>query len=182
MSSNTKQGKGFKWLPWGGVAVKLQPKGHNVELNPKPPIGRAYCFLPLPIETGLPCHVNGYFEISYNRKDIWGADQVTKYTCCMDIIQHFRDPTGQLRADWNELLLKEVLVPSYVHIILAVKDRVVERTNSSFYSLFPRDKPRFSTVSTKLNNSVLLIGTCSSESFIYKLESILSFQELDQRN
>ena len=26
--------------------------------------GLAYCFLPLPVKTGLPCHVNGYFELS----------------------------------------------------------------------------------------------------------------------
>lgn len=33
--------------------------------------GRAFCFLPLPISTGLPAHVNAYFELSSNRRDIW---------------------------------------------------------------------------------------------------------------
>ncbi len=33
--------------------------------------GRAFCFLPLPTLTGLPVHVNGYFELSSNRRDIW---------------------------------------------------------------------------------------------------------------
>ena len=35
--------------------------------------GRAFCFLPLPIFTGLPAclHINGYFELSSNRRDIW---------------------------------------------------------------------------------------------------------------
>ena len=35
--------------------------------------GRAFCFLPLPIYTGMPprVHINGYFELSSNRRDIW---------------------------------------------------------------------------------------------------------------
>lgn len=33
--------------------------------------GLAFCFLPLPLITGLPVHVNGYFELSQNRRDIW---------------------------------------------------------------------------------------------------------------
>ena len=37
--------------------------------------GSAFCFLPLPVRTGLPCHVNAFFELSTNRRDIWyGAD------------------------------------------------------------------------------------------------------------
>ena len=37
------------------------------------PSGRAFCFLPLPIYTGMPLrvHINGYFELSSNRRDIW---------------------------------------------------------------------------------------------------------------
>jgi len=36
-------------------------------------LGVAACFLPLPVATGLPVHVNGYFELSSNRRDIWCA-------------------------------------------------------------------------------------------------------------
>jgi sacsin len=37
--------------------------------------GRAFCFLPLPAATGLPAHINGYFELSSNRRDVWhGSD------------------------------------------------------------------------------------------------------------
>ena len=43
--------------------------------GPAPPAlqGMAACFLPLPVATGLPVHVNGYFELSSNRRDIWCA-------------------------------------------------------------------------------------------------------------
>lgn len=37
--------------------------------------GRAFCFLPLPVKTGLTVQINGYFEVSSNRRGIWyGAD------------------------------------------------------------------------------------------------------------
>ena len=29
--------------------------------------------LPLPVHTGLPVHINGYFELSSNRRDIWSG-------------------------------------------------------------------------------------------------------------
>lgn len=56
----------FKFLPWGGVAAHVSRNGKPAQLK-----GRAFCFLPLPVETGLPVHVNGYFELSANRRDIW---------------------------------------------------------------------------------------------------------------
>ena len=36
--------------------------------------GIAFCYLPLPVLTQLPVHVNGYFELSSNRRDIWKGD------------------------------------------------------------------------------------------------------------
>ena len=35
--------------------------------------GQAFCFLPLPVDSGLPVFVNGYFELSSNRRDIWAG-------------------------------------------------------------------------------------------------------------
>jgi hypothetical protein len=35
--------------------------------------GKAFCFLPLPFAAGgFSIHMNGYFELSSNRRDIWG--------------------------------------------------------------------------------------------------------------
>lgn len=44
---------------------------HLVESIPKR--GQAFCFLPLPVDSGLPVFVNGYFELSSNRRDIWAG-------------------------------------------------------------------------------------------------------------
>ena len=65
-----------------------------------PPLeGQAFCFLPLPVRTQLPLHINAYFELSSNRRDIWRGD----------------DTTGEshIRGQWNDLLLQDVLAPLY---------------------------------------------------------------------
>lgn len=64
--------------------------------------GRAFCFLPLPVPTGLPVHVNGYFELSANRRDIWWGSDMTG--------------EGRLRSEWNKLLLEEVIAPCYAQV------------------------------------------------------------------
>ena len=56
--------------------------------------GIAACFLPLPVRTGLPVHVNGYFELSSNRRDIWSGSDMAG--------------AGKLRSEWNVCLLTEV--------------------------------------------------------------------------
>jgi hypothetical protein len=63
----------MKLLPWGGVAAHLSRN----EGKPRSFRGNAFCFLPLPAETGFPVHINGYFELSSNRRDIWSGDDMT---------------------------------------------------------------------------------------------------------
>lgn len=66
--------------------------------------GSAYCFLPLPAKTGLPVHVNGYFELSSNRRDIWYGQDM--------------DKGGKLRSDWNVCLLEDVVASDFAQLLL----------------------------------------------------------------
>ena len=64
----------MKFIPWGGVCCHLT---RNAAFAP-PLTGNAFCFLPLPVKTGFNIHVNGYFELSANRRDIWiGGERKT---------------------------------------------------------------------------------------------------------
>lgn len=80
--AGSEKAKFMKFVPWAGVAARLsttettteKKAGSSVDgeegsksLVPPVPRGAAYCFLPLPVQTGLPVHVNGYFELSSNR-------------------------------------------------------------------------------------------------------------------
>lgn len=81
--------EGKKFLPLAGVATRL---GSGSQLT-----SRAYSFLPLPIETGLPAHINGHFAIHSSRRSIW---QQTSF--------------GQ----WNRVMKKHVIAPAYCHFLV----------------------------------------------------------------
>lgn len=68
-------------IPWAAVAAEIDrgdqsskeaaaDSGREGQSIPDC-TGRAFCFLPLPVLTGLPVHVNAFFELSSNRRDIW---------------------------------------------------------------------------------------------------------------
>jgi hypothetical protein len=94
----------LRLIPWGGVAARV--RSTNPGLNRSSQV--AYCFLPLPIDTNLPVMVNGFFELSSNRRDVWQAGS---------------DMTGdgQKRAQWNILLMREIIGPSYVRLIKRIQ-------------------------------------------------------------
>lgn len=54
-------------VPWGAVAAELgqvaDGAGGAVVSPAALEPGRGFCFLPLPGSNGLPCHVNGFFEL-----------------------------------------------------------------------------------------------------------------------
>lgn len=78
-----------KFLPIAGVATKLNTSNMLVS--------NAYSFLPMPIQTGLPAHVNGHFAIHSSRRSIW---EHTTF------------------GHWNRILRDYVISPSYCHFLL----------------------------------------------------------------
>ena len=91
-------------LPRGGIACLLE-KNHlrYSSLRQK----KAYCFLPLPIETNLPVHVNGHFALDHeSRRSLWRDDE----NC------------GGYRSDWNNLLLQDVVASCYITMLVEVRD------------------------------------------------------------
>ncbi|XP_062184286.1 uncharacterized protein LOC133888156 isoform X2 [Phragmites australis] len=105
-------------LPWASVAACISNTGPEDTILRQ---GHAFCFLPLPVRTGLSVHVNGYFEVSSNRRDIWyGADM---------------DRGGKLRSDWNRLLLEDVVAPLFRELLLEL--RMLLDSTTSYYSLWP---------------------------------------------
>ncbi|KAG0476035.1 hypothetical protein HPP92_012876 [Vanilla planifolia] len=69
-------------------------------------LGRAFCFLPLPINTGLPTHINAYFELSSNRRDIWFG------------LMTWRG--GKVRSEWNLYLLEDAIAPAYGRLLVII--------------------------------------------------------------
>ena len=93
----------LKFLPWAGIAAHLSRNGKR----PPPLRGNAFCFLPLPAETGFSVHLNGYFELSANRRDIWFGEDMSG--------------AGKVRSEWNTLLLSDVISPLYTQVLLTAR-------------------------------------------------------------
>ncbi|KAF1774833.1 Zinc finger, RING-type, conserved site [Phytophthora cactorum] len=111
------ENESLKLIPWVGIASRI---------DGVPTEGRAFCFLPLPVRVGLPVHVNGYFELSSNRRDIWTGDDMSG--------------DGKLRSEWNANLLVDAVAPAYLAFLL--KAKAMSQENSSQYlPFFPTNLP-----------------------------------------
>ena len=92
-------------LPRGGVAYLLEKKSNQRKsgANQK----KAYCFLPLPLETNLPVHVNGHFALDHEaRRNLW------------------KDETTDYRSDWNNALLTDVIASCYLTLLDEAKSHI----------------------------------------------------------
>ena len=120
---NSKQNWQFinQVLPKHGIAVPLKPYQffHS----------KVFCFLPLPIESNLPVHINGQFVLGTNRRSLWSSDNKDS------------------KMKWNNALI-EAIASSYVHFLNEARDHIVkvEGYNQSehfyeavnwYYRLFP---------------------------------------------
>lgn len=120
----TKQAK-FS-LPIGGVAVPLQIDAKTAKLTAKEAdfSGKAFCFLPLSIHTGLPVHINGTFALTSNRKGLWDSG---------------------IKWDWNQALLQDSVVTAYVVALLVLKKMAKDKQlkHYSYHTFWPhREKVR----------------------------------------
>ena len=120
----------LKLVPLGAVAACVSRRCSTAEDDPSaasvsfPRIdGIAFCFLPLPVRTNLPVHVNAYFELSSNRRDIWRGD----------------DTTGEskIRGQWNNRLMEDVIAPLYAHLLTRVASQLRRHTTGN--SIVMRD-------------------------------------------
>lgn len=96
----------LKLIPLGCVAACMGgvSKTQQIVNDSFPSIeGVAFCFLPLPVHTQLPVHVNAYWELSSNRRDIWHGDDTSG--------------DAKLRSNWNICIVQNVLGPLYAKLI-----------------------------------------------------------------
>nr|KYP37061.1 Sacsin [Cajanus cajan] len=105
-------------LPWASIAACISDNSLNSNILRT---GQAFCFLPLPVRTGLSVQVNGFFEVSSNRRGIWYGDDM--------------DRSGKVRSIWNRLLLEDLVAPAFMHMLLGIKELL--GPTDIYYSLWP---------------------------------------------
>lgn len=116
-----------KALPWAGAAARLpnhaseqrEPAGDNE----RHPTGAIYCFLPLPSPTGLPVHLNGFFDLGESR---------TSPTT------NAEGGTHRIRAEWNRALVRYSISRAYARLILALAQDIGEADPLTYYGFWPR--------------------------------------------
>ena len=107
--------------PQGGVAYKMFATGSATPKN------KIFCFLPLPLETDLPVHVNGNFALRYETRHDLVCDK--RSALC----------------DWNEMMFHAIIAPAYVTLVnhqrLTVprhgREKPVQQILEAYFRLFP---------------------------------------------
>jgi len=156
----------MKLVPWAGVAARISPV---CEVDG----GNAYCFLPLPVRTKLPVHVNGYFELSSNRRDVWWGDDMAG--------------DGKARAEWNKSIVADLAAPSYIRLIsAAIQTKQV--TPETYEMLFPQKdlsgpwKVLGQTVLHGVREIPVLYSKCASNSdWVAPRKSLLMHDDKDEK-
>lgn len=77
------------------TSLPIDCRDHDVRLR-----GKAFVTLPLPIETGLPCHINARFELTSNRRNLWNG------------LHGELAGDGAVRCEWNDALMEDVVAPT----------------------------------------------------------------------
>jgi len=109
---------GEKAIPWLGVAAGVR----DATATPVP--GTLYCGLPLPVASGQPVHINGYFDLDSSRQHLTAIGDASG-----DAIK--------ARLDWNAALLAEGVAPAWAALLTDMAAHGV----ADLYSLFPARPP-----------------------------------------
>jgi sacsin len=128
-----------KVLPWAGAAARINAV--STEGNPQPVNGKVYCFLPLPLATGLPVHINGFFNLNSSRDNL-----------SSDSGQTGKD---RPRAIWNQLLAQHVLSHAYANLIVDLVQDIGRYQPEEFYKLWPVGKITVSKALEELHRFVI---------------------------
>ena len=127
-------------MPLAETAAKLNSDEQSSTKIPQAVAGEAFCFLPLSINTGLPVHVNGFFALMSNRRQIWEPGTT----------EHDRPFEGE----WNVSLLSDAIACSYIQLLLEMKRRLPEDHTMSLQAMLPRHGNLHSTVWTPLAKNI----------------------------
>ena len=116
-------------LPSAGVAVKLSlddsllPVPVCSESSGSDRTGNVFCYLPLPIHSGLPVHVNGAFSVASNRRNLKETTE---------------DDKASIGVEWNNVLLQDSVCAAYLDLLEDLKSATETSRKYQCFSLWPK--------------------------------------------
>ncbi|CAC5394544.1 SACS [Mytilus coruscus] len=118
------QRKEMRFIPRGGVAFNIFSSNYS-SMNSK-----AFCLLPLPVETGVSFHVNGQFAIDMSRNKLWGSEESN---------------TSDVRRIWNLELIRRCIAYSYAGGIAFLSRYLFEKDVSVAMKKYVESLPLYLT-------------------------------------
>ena len=105
--------------PFGEIAIKLDP----ILLSPCKSVGSLFCFMPVPIKSNFHFLINGYFDISKDRRSLK------------------KDANGSL-TEWNSALIQDTIGKCFLQMLLHLDLSKAMKTDTSkcleaYYSIWP---------------------------------------------
>ena len=164
--SETTEHKEEKWIIQQGIGdlsnkqqtwkyIKTVKPRHGIAapLNVKEFEGQVFCFLPLPLKSKLPVHINGSFILHSDRRTLWKPSE-----------------SKDSKSEWNDSIL-EAIASSYAQLLNdSPKDygmsdsfghyQDAEDALSKYYKIFP------SAYSSDLDTLFLRVGICVYKNLI----------------
>lgn len=114
-------GRDMKAVPLGGAAARIDAgPGRKADT-----LGKAYCALPLPVATGMPVHLNGFFDLDSSRHSLTTRAGLSG--------------NSSLRARWNELLIEYVVSRAYARLVEALASDLGAERPDEYYARWPGD-------------------------------------------
>ena len=110
-------------LPSGGVAAQLFSLDCKTFLPTPVKSGTVFCYLPLPIHSGLPVCINGAFAVDSNRRRLQGK---------------LEDDKICYGEEWNNVLMTDSISTAYLCLLEDLKEIVPKDGRYVFHSLWPR--------------------------------------------
>ena len=123
-SEEVPNGGRFGLLPRGGIAAKVSEKSENSKFyfnERSEPRHKAFCFLPLPVDTGLPVHVNGHFYLDSERRNLWRDEK--------------KEGFG---SQWNHFIKTKILSQAYISLMLVARGHL-PGSKEEDATCFPRE-------------------------------------------
>ena len=113
------EGKQNGLCPFGEIAVKLDP----ILLFPCKSAGSLFCFMPVPMKSNFYFLINGYFDISRDRRSLK------------------KDASGSL-TEWNSALIQDTIGKCFLQMLLHLDLSKAMKTDTSkcleaYYSIWP---------------------------------------------
>ena len=153
-------------IPSAGVAVRLSLDNGSVSgsLCPSDFKGTLFCYLPLPIYSGLPLHVNGAFAVASNRRTLK---------------EETNDDKACVGADWNNILFQDSVCAAYLDLLEDVKSFSTQMSWSKyqFHSLWPTSC-KVEKACEPLARSLYYNLACSSSSLFSDGEKWVSIHDV----